>query len=154
MPARPLREEHLLHEAEATGGDLCRICDLFGLTVGAALRYTSTVDQTDVRAGLHRWPSQPCAAGPLASSASNRANCFSLSLGNDAGPCDGRARGPPPCRACRRRCTERTLTRRSFTITELTSPWVNVSAALSCNSSRNYWRSTVRPLPCGYRMHG
>ncbi|MES4907819.1 MULTISPECIES: hypothetical protein [unclassified Streptomyces] len=46
MPARRLREDRLLHEAEATGGDPRRICDLFGLTVGAALRYTSTVNQT------------------------------------------------------------------------------------------------------------
>jgi hypothetical protein len=44
-PARRLREDRLLHEAEATGGDPRRICDLFGLSVGAALRYTSTVDQ-------------------------------------------------------------------------------------------------------------
>lgn len=44
-PARRLREDRLLHEAEATGGDPRRICDLFGLTVGAALRYTATVDQ-------------------------------------------------------------------------------------------------------------
>ncbi|MGP4090489.1 hypothetical protein [Streptomyces sp. KR55] len=45
IPARRLREDRLLHEAEATGGDPRRICDLFGLTVGAALRYTATVDQ-------------------------------------------------------------------------------------------------------------
>jgi hypothetical protein len=45
IPARRLREDRLLHEAEATGGALRRICDLFGLTVGAALRYTATVDQ-------------------------------------------------------------------------------------------------------------
>ncbi|MFI9155423.1 hypothetical protein [Streptomyces sp. NPDC053367] len=37
MPARRLREDRLLHEAEATGGDPRRICDLFGLSVGAAL---------------------------------------------------------------------------------------------------------------------
>ncbi|MFF8431073.1 hypothetical protein ACF07Y_39250 [Streptomyces sp. NPDC016566] len=42
MPARRLREDRL---AEATGGDPRRICDLFGLTVGATLRYTATVDQ-------------------------------------------------------------------------------------------------------------
>jgi hypothetical protein len=46
MPARRLREDRLLHEAEATGGDPRRICDLFGLSVGAVLRYTATVDQT------------------------------------------------------------------------------------------------------------
>lgn len=45
MSARRLREDRLLHEAEATGGDPRRICDLFGLSVGAALRYTGTVDQ-------------------------------------------------------------------------------------------------------------
>ncbi len=45
MPARRLREDRLLHKAEATGGDPRRIRDLFGLTVGAALGYTSTVDQ-------------------------------------------------------------------------------------------------------------
>ncbi|MEU2856574.1 hypothetical protein [Streptomyces syringium] len=45
MSARRLREDRLLHEAEATGGDRRRICGLFGLSVGAALRYTGTVDQ-------------------------------------------------------------------------------------------------------------
>ncbi|MFF3731023.1 hypothetical protein ACFYXM_12035 [Streptomyces sp. NPDC002476] len=45
MSARRLREDRLLHEAEATGGDPRRICDLFGLPVGAALRYTGTIDQ-------------------------------------------------------------------------------------------------------------
>ncbi|MGW3730231.1 hypothetical protein [Streptomyces sp. NPDC000851] len=45
MSARRLREDRLLHEAEATGGDPRRICDLFGLSVGAALRYTGTIDQ-------------------------------------------------------------------------------------------------------------
>jgi hypothetical protein len=45
MPARRLREDRLLHEAEATGGDPRQICDLVGLSVGAALRYTATVGQ-------------------------------------------------------------------------------------------------------------
>lgn len=35
-----LREDRLLHEAEATDGGPRRICDLFGLAVGAALRYS------------------------------------------------------------------------------------------------------------------
>ncbi|MFF1301609.1 hypothetical protein [Streptomyces sp. NPDC058307] len=46
MPTSRLREDRLLHEAEATGGDPRRICDLFGLSVGAALRYTGTVDES------------------------------------------------------------------------------------------------------------
>ncbi|MFF2958764.1 hypothetical protein ACFVT1_07575 [Streptomyces sp. NPDC057963] len=36
----------LLHETEATSGGPRRICDLFGLSVGAALRYTGTIDQS------------------------------------------------------------------------------------------------------------
>ena len=34
-----LREDRILQEIHATGGDVRRICDLFGLTVGAAMRY-------------------------------------------------------------------------------------------------------------------
>ncbi|MFJ3841756.1 hypothetical protein ACIPY6_40495 [Streptomyces sp. NPDC090054] len=45
IPTSRLREDRLLHEAEATGGDPRRICDLFGLSVGAALRYTGTIEQ-------------------------------------------------------------------------------------------------------------
>ncbi|MBL1100991.1 hypothetical protein [Streptomyces coffeae] len=45
MPTSRLREDSLLHKAKATGGDPRRICDLFGLSVGAALRYTGTIDQ-------------------------------------------------------------------------------------------------------------
>ncbi|GAA3302150.1 hypothetical protein GCM10020295_47130 [Streptomyces cinereospinus] len=45
MPTSRLHEDRLLHEAEATGGEPRRICDLFGLSVGAALRCTSTIDQ-------------------------------------------------------------------------------------------------------------
>lgn len=48
MSARRLREDRLLHEAEATGGDPRRICDQFGLSVGAALRYTGTIDKPDL----------------------------------------------------------------------------------------------------------
>ncbi|MDQ8707957.1 hypothetical protein RCO28_36650 [Streptomyces sp. LHD-70] len=44
IPTSRLREDRLLHEAEATGGDPRRICDLFGLSVGAALRYTGAID--------------------------------------------------------------------------------------------------------------
>ncbi|MFJ4695812.1 hypothetical protein [Streptomyces sp. NPDC088766] len=42
-PTGRLREDRLLHEAKATGGDPRRICDLFGPAVGAALRHTGTV---------------------------------------------------------------------------------------------------------------
>ena len=34
-----VREDRILDEALATGGDIRRLCDLFGLTVGGAGRY-------------------------------------------------------------------------------------------------------------------
>ncbi|MET8779082.1 hypothetical protein ABZV58_29110 [Nocardia sp. NPDC004654] len=37
--AQDLREDRLLDEAHATSGDVRRLCDLFGITVGAAQRY-------------------------------------------------------------------------------------------------------------------
>ena len=39
-----LREDRILAEIHATGGDVRRICDLFGLTVDAAMRYALTSD--------------------------------------------------------------------------------------------------------------
>jgi hypothetical protein len=43
MSAQAIREDRILDEAIATG-DVRRICDLFGLTVEAALRYTGGCD--------------------------------------------------------------------------------------------------------------
>jgi integrase len=43
-----LREDRVLDEAHATGGDLRRVCDMFGLSVTAAQRYTTTVDHPDL----------------------------------------------------------------------------------------------------------
>jgi hypothetical protein len=34
-----VREDRILREALATGGDIRRLCDLFGLTAGGAERY-------------------------------------------------------------------------------------------------------------------
>jgi len=39
IPVHVMREDRILHEARATGGDVRRICDLFGLSVEGALRY-------------------------------------------------------------------------------------------------------------------
>jgi hypothetical protein len=47
LPAQAIREDRILHEAIATGGDIRRLCDLFGLSVKAAERYTNTVDHPD-----------------------------------------------------------------------------------------------------------
>jgi hypothetical protein len=48
------------------------------------------------RARIQRWSSQPCAASPLAGSASRTANCSSLSLGSETGPPARSAREPGP----------------------------------------------------------
>ncbi|MDQ3157294.1 MAG: hypothetical protein M3Q98_11295 [Actinomycetota bacterium] len=43
-----LREDRILHEIHATGGDIRRICDLFGLSVEGATRYLATVEHPDL----------------------------------------------------------------------------------------------------------
>jgi hypothetical protein len=43
-PVRVIREDRILNEAHASAGDLRRLCDLFGLSVKAASRYTATLD--------------------------------------------------------------------------------------------------------------
>jgi hypothetical protein len=48
IPIHILREDRILHEARATGGDVRRICDLFGLTVEAALRYLPDPEPDDL----------------------------------------------------------------------------------------------------------
>jgi hypothetical protein len=47
-----LREDRILQEIHATGGDIRRICDLFGLSIEAALRYAATLGHPDL-AGSH-----------------------------------------------------------------------------------------------------
>jgi integrase len=43
MSAQAIRQDRILDEAHATSGDLRRLCDLFGLSVAGAYRYTATV---------------------------------------------------------------------------------------------------------------
>ena len=43
-----LREDRILHEIHATGGDIRRVCDLFGLSVEAATRYLGTIEHPDL----------------------------------------------------------------------------------------------------------
>lgn len=49
-----VREDRILDEAQATGGDIRRICDMFGLSVSAAERYAATVDNPDLIAKASR----------------------------------------------------------------------------------------------------
>lgn len=49
VTASALRDDRMLDEAHATGGDVRRLVDLFGVTVKTASRYTRTVDHEDLR---------------------------------------------------------------------------------------------------------
>ncbi len=44
IAARTIRDDRILDEVNATGGDIRRICDLFGIGVDAAVRYVATLD--------------------------------------------------------------------------------------------------------------
>ncbi|MGH3503540.1 MAG: hypothetical protein ACRDQA_21970 [Nocardioidaceae bacterium] len=43
-----LREDRILSEIHATGGDVRRICDLFGITISSASRYRDTLEHADL----------------------------------------------------------------------------------------------------------
>jgi hypothetical protein len=47
LAPQTLREDRILDEIRATGGDIRRVCELFDLSVGAAMRYATTLDATD-----------------------------------------------------------------------------------------------------------
>jgi len=47
LPVSVIRDDRILHEINATGGDLRRICELFGIKVETALRYLPTPDLDD-----------------------------------------------------------------------------------------------------------
>lgn len=48
VQARMLREDRILHEIFATGGDVRRVCDLFGLSISTAMRYTLVLEHPDL----------------------------------------------------------------------------------------------------------
>ena len=48
-PPQALREDRILQEIHATGGDVRRICDLFGLSMEAAMRYAATLGHPNLR---------------------------------------------------------------------------------------------------------
>ena len=51
-----LREDRILAEIHATGGDIRRVCDLFGLGIDAATRYLQTVEHPDLTIEGERAP--------------------------------------------------------------------------------------------------
>jgi hypothetical protein len=50
LKPQALREDRIVQEIHATGGDVRRICDLFGLSIDAAMRYAATLDHPDLTA--------------------------------------------------------------------------------------------------------
>lgn len=46
IPGMRIRQDRILDEAHATGGDVRALCDLFGLSVAGAYRYTAALDRT------------------------------------------------------------------------------------------------------------
>lgn len=50
MNAKSIRQDRILDEAHASSGDVRLVCDLFGLSVAGAYRYTTTVDHPSVAA--------------------------------------------------------------------------------------------------------
>ena len=52
-----LREDRILQEIHATGGDVRRICDLFGITVGTAMRYAAAPGHPRLEHQTHPLPS-------------------------------------------------------------------------------------------------
>ena len=48
LTAQALREDRIIQEIHATGGDIRRLCDLFGLSVPAAMRYATTLNHPNL----------------------------------------------------------------------------------------------------------
>ncbi|WP_024875932.1 hypothetical protein [Saccharomonospora piscinae] len=48
MTAQSIRQDRILDEAHATGGDVRALCDLFGLSIAGAYRYTLGVDHPGI----------------------------------------------------------------------------------------------------------
>jgi hypothetical protein len=42
-----IRQDRILSEADATGGDIRALCDLFGISIASAYRYSSVLDTID-----------------------------------------------------------------------------------------------------------
>lgn len=50
ISAQALHEDRILDDARATGGDIRRLCDVFGLSVSGAERYVRTHDNDPLAA--------------------------------------------------------------------------------------------------------
>lgn len=53
MTAQEAREDRILHELHASGGDLRRLCDMFGLSIAGASRYSTVLTHPNLQ---NAWP--------------------------------------------------------------------------------------------------
>lgn len=49
MTVQEIREDRILHELHANGGDIRRLCDMFGLSIPGAARYSAVLTHPDLR---------------------------------------------------------------------------------------------------------
>lgn len=49
MTAQKAREDRILHELHANGGDIRRLCDMFGLSIAGASRYSAVLTHPDLQ---------------------------------------------------------------------------------------------------------
>jgi hypothetical protein len=47
MSGQLIRQDRIFDEVQATGGDMRALCDLFGLSIAGAYRYTVTLDRIE-----------------------------------------------------------------------------------------------------------
>lgn len=67
VTAQVLRTDRILYEVEQAGGDVRRSCDLFGLGIETALRYSATIPEPPATE-----PQHPVNADSAATSRSER----------------------------------------------------------------------------------
>ena len=106
-----------------------------------------------IRARVHRWSSQPEAAGPASSTRSSSASWSSSRRHRAACPFDASPGAPPASQARRHRCTDRSDTRSSAAMSATGARCSNFSTAASRTSSRRLRPSAVNPPPCAYLIY-
>ena len=52
IPAGHIRLDRIFQEAEATGGDIRALCDLFGMSIANAARWATTIDHINEPASI------------------------------------------------------------------------------------------------------
>ncbi len=97
LRAQTVREDRIRNEVQATAGDVRRVCDMFGLSIDAALRYTDTLNHS-TSSGV---PTHSPHRGGEARVARAAARGHALAPRRDVSDCSRPAAWPAPGRRCR-----------------------------------------------------